>query len=610
MNWLHMEALIFLFLIPVIVLFYFMKLRRKEIPVSSSFLWRKSISDAKVDSFFQKLRMNILLLLQILFIALMACALARPYFKSLKNLPPTLIFILDSSASMSTKEAHKSRFETAKEKILSYAEGARKGTSYALITATTKARMEMPFTPDVQVMRSTLGGLEPGDTGTSLEPALLLAASLLKSHPDARIFLFSDGGGDFPRIWPRYSSVIQYEPIGSARRNVGIIAFDVKEMEKRGNWQVFATVKNFSDEVESTIFSLSLGNVLKEARELTLPPLEEKSYIFQIATEKGGVLEAHLDIRDSLMADNKVFAVIPEARTREIVLIPGGNPFLEKLLSLLPTYKITRLSRPESLKTVKTPDLVIWESTKVSSIPAGTHLFFNCSLPSGLLEQKGIIKNPLQISWDRNHPVTRFLDFSTLSIAETQKLIIPPWGKVLVKSESCDLVVLLEKGTHRSIAVAFDPYRSDIFLSPVFPIFVCNALNYLLMKNSQGSSRLVRTEESISLEDFHNLHSLRVIFPSGKQTPLSLNDKAPFFSDTERSGIYTFKTDKEQSSCAVNLLDENESQITSFTPPASEKPAEKAGVSMPMVTEFWKPLIFLSLLLLLLEWSCFHRRRQ
>ena len=89
-----------------------------------------------------------------------------------------------------------------------------------------------------------------------------------------------------------------------------------------------------------------------------------------------------------------------------------------------------------------------------------------------------------------------------------------------------------------------------------------------------------------------------------------MNDRAPFFSDTERSGVYIFKTDREQSSCAVNLLDENESQITVFSPPLSEKQADKAGLSMPMITEYWKPLIFLALLLLLLEWSCFHRRRQ
>ncbi|MGV8118204.1 MAG: VWA domain-containing protein [Candidatus Xenobiia bacterium LiM19] len=610
MNWLHLEALIFLFLIPVIVLFYFMKLRRKEIAVSSTFLWKKSISDAKVDSFFQKLRMNIMLLLQILFITLLACALARPYFKSLKNLPPTMIFIVDSSASMSTKEDHRSRFENARDRILSYVDGARRGTSFALITATTRAKMEVPFTPDAQVMRTALRNMEPGDTGTSLEPALLLATSLLKSHPDAHIFLFSDGGGDLPRIWPRYSSLIHYESIGSAGRNVGIIAFDVKEMEKRGSWQIFATVKNFSNEVESTIFSITIGNVLKEARELNLSPQEEKSYIFQISTEKGGVVEAHLDIKDSLMSDNKVFAVIPEARTKEIILIPGGNPFLEKLLALLPAYRVTKLSNPLSLKNVKAPDLVIWESVKVPSIPSGTHLFFNCSLPPGLIEQKGTEKNPLHISWDRNHPLTRFLDFSTLSIAEAQKLIIPPWGKVLVKSESCDLIVMLEKGTHRSLVVAFDPYRSDLFLTPVFPIFLCNTLSYLLLNNSQSSSRLVRTEESISLEDLHALQSLKVTLPSGRQTSLSVNDRAPFFSDTERSGVYTFKTDREQISCAVNLLDENESQITVFSPPLSEKPADKAGLSMPMITEYWKPLIFLALLLLLLEWSCFHRRRQ
>src|SRR6202011_5394013 len=58
---------LFLFLVPfAIVLLYFLKLKRKPLSVPSTFLWRKSIEDLHVNSLFQWLRENVLLLLQLL----------------------------------------------------------------------------------------------------------------------------------------------------------------------------------------------------------------------------------------------------------------------------------------------------------------------------------------------------------------------------------------------------------------------------------------------------------------------------------------------------------------------------------------------------------------
>src|SRR5208283_4217511 len=68
-------AFLLLLVPPLIVLLYFLKLKRKPLQVPSTFLWRKSVEDLHVNSLLQWLRQNVLLLLQILAVLAMIYAI-------------------------------------------------------------------------------------------------------------------------------------------------------------------------------------------------------------------------------------------------------------------------------------------------------------------------------------------------------------------------------------------------------------------------------------------------------------------------------------------------------------------------------------------------------
>src|SRR5207237_631935 len=95
-------ATLLLFLVPpLLILLYFLKLKRKPLSVPSTFLWKKSIEDLHVNALFQWLRQNLLLLLQLLALLLMIYAIMdfRVYGRTSEG--KHYILMIDNSASMS-----------------------------------------------------------------------------------------------------------------------------------------------------------------------------------------------------------------------------------------------------------------------------------------------------------------------------------------------------------------------------------------------------------------------------------------------------------------------------------------------------------------------------
>src|SRR5438477_1613017 len=104
--------------VPALLILYFLKLRRREMAVSSTLLWRKAIQDLQVNAPFQKLRRNLLLLLQLLLLLLLCLALSRPVANYTPGAAKLSVILLDRSASMSAEEEfdghQRTRLEEAK----------------------------------------------------------------------------------------------------------------------------------------------------------------------------------------------------------------------------------------------------------------------------------------------------------------------------------------------------------------------------------------------------------------------------------------------------------------------------------------------------------------
>src|SRR5213083_1125330 len=81
--------------IPSLLVLYFLKLRRREMAVSSTLLWKKAVQDLQVNAPFQRLRRNLLLLL---------LALSRPVTHFTPGAGKIAVILIDRSASMGARD--------------------------------------------------------------------------------------------------------------------------------------------------------------------------------------------------------------------------------------------------------------------------------------------------------------------------------------------------------------------------------------------------------------------------------------------------------------------------------------------------------------------------
>src|SRR5438477_7855887 len=99
--------------LPIIVIFYLLKVRRHDEEISSTFLWNDLIRDLAAHEPLQRLKWSLLLLLQLVGLALLTFAVARPFSEQEGQKPVHAVLLLDGSASMQGTDVQPSRFAKA-----------------------------------------------------------------------------------------------------------------------------------------------------------------------------------------------------------------------------------------------------------------------------------------------------------------------------------------------------------------------------------------------------------------------------------------------------------------------------------------------------------------
>src|SRR5918997_4190494 len=160
-------ALLGLVALPVIVAFYMLRLRRRDVPVGSTFLWQQLIRDVDANAPGQRLRFSWLLLVQVLIAAIVVFAAARPFSAVESDLAANVVLIVDTSASMATRTDDEDRMALARERARDVIGRLPVGGRVTVVAAADTASVLVSETDDRDAALEAIDGIEasqlPGD---------------------------------------------------------------------------------------------------------------------------------------------------------------------------------------------------------------------------------------------------------------------------------------------------------------------------------------------------------------------------------------------------------------------------------------------------------------
>lgn len=585
-------------LLPILAL-YFLKLRREQHLVPSTLLWKKVIEDLHVNAPFQRLRYSLLLLLQLILVAILAFALARPFLAMASLQGRSIVMVVDTSASMGTRDAgpaqDRTRLEAAVQDALAKVEDLERGAEMRVVAFDEEIRQLTGFTSDRSILRNALRPLQPRHLRTRAQEALETALVLASERENCEVLLLSDGcfgrlsqqrlietatrGGGLQNIEDIREILqrIRIRPVLYGRQvsdNVGLTAIHARTRTEAGKRRtlVSVTVENFSPKDVEVLVTISTeGPNSRSSRKTaglkgrprgTAAPIEADNadleaararLDFSLAEEATGVLTARLEPPDSFMLDNQAWVVAGWSEGTRLLLVSPGNRILLKAFAAM------NAAMPDLETTVQTPeefqkewqakgpraveeyDAVFFEEWAPEHWRDGGAVFFNARPPVEGFESRepAVLEGPPVVDWDAAHPLMRYVKFRNVLVGKAQHWKAPRTAKVLVETANAPLLVAYETDRVRVVGIPFSVFDSDWALRTSLPVFLKNAVLWVSEVSPRRRLAAQRTNEPLLFPPTAGAPSAVLELPGGESRSIQLSeDLKTAFRETERAGVY------------------------------------------------------------------------
>ena len=614
MTFANPAALWFLLLVPLLILLYLLRAQHRHHRVPSVFLWRRLPNEMDDKPTIRMPITNWLFWLQMIAIILAALTLALPQIEGEQQ--KHVILVMDTSASMNATDVAPSRFDAAVAQAKSLVRELRSIDRVSIVEVGLSVSIKGRFLrsdaalPILDELSAGLGTTDPG-------LAVTIAEQIGNSTPDYfnSIVFFTDGADLPPAEIRSVDLPVEVVSISGDGPNRAITEVDVRPaVGAPGRYTGFFRVTNLTGVAGRVEVVTRANGIEVDRRALDLPdrasadvavalPIGTTDFTVQVA---GG---------DVMGIDDTASVSIASLRRVRVAIVSPNRDLWMRALNAIPGVEAQSLIPERDAKQIKLPpaEVYLFERFLPAELPDAGIIIVNP--PAGVkhLGTKARVEGASLVRIERESPLMRSVDLSSLFVAESMAVERPSWSRTLVESTAGPMIYYGVAGDSRVVVFAFDPQRTDLPQRIAFPVLVNNLLEWLAPEEVPA---LVEPGEIVPIAPVISSGEVHIHRPNGTVLSYPVRGSVIRFAETNEKGMYRIvewaagvDEPVSQRRFIINGLDDLESDLRAK--PNFVSSIEAMGVSATEAVGqvpiwFWVAAVLLALIVI--EWWYYGRR--
>ncbi len=519
--------LIFLTFIPLLIFLYILKQRSQDHIIPSTFLWKEVYKNVEASTPFERLKYNIMLLLQLLTIVFLTLALTDPFISMMGKDYKNIIIVMDSTGSMTASYGDVTRIEEAKRRAEDYINSINGDAAITIINAAEKPSIELSSSKDKYLAKDKLKSIKLKSVSGNIEDSVSIIRAITKENESYEAIFFTDKSLDITDINGKVIDLTQ--KVSNA--SLDFLSYSENKEELR----VLAKVTNRGSYEYTSDIALYGGDELLDIKSLTLNPKESKNVLFDKISFKGDILKAELTEEDSIKEDNLIFEKILHEDKKKVLLVTEKNIFLERALQTIPSIDIYKTNEEANINKEDKYDLYIFDNITPTNIPKEGNLLLINPESNSIFKVKEELEGGYGVVTESSlSKYTEGLKFAIKSYKEIEK---PNWSEEFLKVEENNLGFIGNYNGKVVGVLGFDLHNSDLTLKAEFPILVHNVVGRLL-DNGMLDKYSFKSGEEVQINARVDGEAVKITNPKGEEEFIDLRFPLKPYRATDIKGIY------------------------------------------------------------------------
>ena len=609
MTWAAPLAFAWLALMALVGLFYLLRPKRQRVAVASLLLWRRTLQRERDESWLDWLKRHLLLILQLLLVAALALALARPECTGTRSVGPPVAVVLDASMSMQIADVGRPRIEAAKDQAIAFVRTLPADVRVSVLSAEGAPRPLVTHSANRFEIEAAIDGIRPTAAEGAIPGTLDIALSLAPPATGGMVALFSDGAFELPP-GRAYDDVTAFIVAGDAA-NVALEQFAVRrEFAEARGVQGLVVVRNDGARAADVAVRIEAAGIGVAERQLTIQPRARESLLIDDLGAAPGYSATVVRGDDGLALDNTAYAELSDPRNLRVLVV--GEETEPIVRALQASARVTAAGgTPAEFNTERPHDVYVFQGWLPESLPNASVVLV--SPPD--VEALGIQELPALESAPRaarDSVLLRHVDPIAITLPRARRYGAPAELAVDLDVDGGAVLAHGVMDRRRLVLIGLDLLSPNATIAPWYPVLWSNVLQWADPFSPRGGDAPLTPDRPARLIPHPLADAFEVVHPSGARTEFPVT--APAVLDAGEIGTYVVRQyrDGQVLSQTRLVVEPPEGEVGAGfaqTMTGAAAPTAGATTGVPETVQMWPVFAALALFFLIAEWWWFHRVR-